>query len=210
MLRNLALWLATVLAFFAFWVWQKGNVSWLFWIIAAWTAIGTIWQLVRARRSSVERDTSGTPKLAEGSGQFDPEFCGRIARIGAICCVVIVTFEFIILLTFKSTKCPEWQFPTENRSASIWIFWVFVTIWTLNVGYHAVTWRRFSRKILDQIDWAQRTYVPGTNPTWFSDPTQFKAMCAVKNNTNMIIVVVHAASVVIVALPMLVIATACI
>ena len=101
MLRNLALWLATVLAFFAFWVLQKGNVSWLFWIIAAWTAIGTIWQLVRARRSSVERDTSGTPKLAEGSRQFDPEFCGWVARIGAICCVVIVTFELVILLTFQ-------------------------------------------------------------------------------------------------------------
>jgi hypothetical protein len=135
--------------------------------------------------------------------QFDPDLCGRIFRIAAVVFAFMVVLEFIFFLTVKSTKCPGWQAPAEKQSGSVWILWAFATIWTLHISYRAVTWRQASRKILDQIEWARQTYVPGTNPTWFTDPTQFKAMCTVKNNINMIMVLVLVGSAIFVALPIL-------
>ena len=115
----------------------------------------------------------------------------------------MVLLEFIFFLTVKSAKCPGWQTPSEKESGSVWGTWVFATFWTLVISYYAMTWRRFSRKILDRIQWGHQTYVPGTNPTWLTDPTQFKAMCAVKNNVNTIMILMLVGSVFFVALPVL-------
>ena len=115
----------------------------------------------------------------------------------------MVVLEFIFFLTVKSAKCPGWQTPSEKESGSVWGTWVFATFWTLVISYHAMTWRRFCRKILDQNEWGHQTYVPGTNPTWLTDPTQYKAMCAVKNNVNTIMILMLVGSVFFVALPVL-------
>jgi hypothetical protein len=95
------------------------------------------------------------------------------SAVAAIGFVAMVLLEFIFFLTVKSTKCPGWQAPTEKGSGSVWVLWVFATTWTLHICYRAVTWRQFSRKILDHIEWGRSTYLPGTNPTWFTNPTQF-------------------------------------
>jgi hypothetical protein len=183
----------------------KGKVGWVIWIMVAWFVFGAVWQVVRARkfRSVVPDTVSGPAPSFELQNQFDPAFCGRIIRIAAICFVAMVVFELVFFLTVKSTKCPGWQAPTEKQGGSVWVLWVFATFWTLNISYHAVTWRRFARKITDHIDWARQTYVPGTNPTWFTDPTQFRAICAVKNDLNGILIVVLIGSAFFVALPVL-------
>ena len=137
----------------------------------------------------------------EEDNQFDPDFRGLVLSITAISLAAILVLELFFLSTFGSAKCPGWQVSESKDGMSLWILWVFGAIWTLNIGYHAVTWRRFSRKILDQLEGARQTYVPGTSPTWFTDPIQFKAMCTVKNNINRLILVVSVGSAFPVALP---------
>ena len=210
MLRGLILWLLAVLVLLAISVFQKGNVGWLFWILIVWFVVGAAWQVIRERwPRSVGSDTHGRSAGLERDGQFDPDLCGRIVRAAAICFASVVILELVVLLALKSTKCPGWQVPTDKGTVSLWVPWGVATFWTLNICYHAVTWQRFSRRILDQLDWARQTYVPGTNPTWLTNPTQFKAMCTVKNNINMLIIAVQVMSVLPVALPILT-ATRCI
>jgi|SRR5215469_4406701 len=139
----------------------------------------------------------------EYPGQFDPEFCGRVTRIAAICFVLIVLLEAILFLTVQPDQCPGWQIPTKNGSMSVWGFWALSAFWTLNIAYNAIRWRRASRKILDQIEWARKVYVPGTNPNMFTNRAQFKAMCTLKNNLNMIIAAVCLGSVLFVCIPLL-------
>ena len=204
MLRKFILWLAAVLVLLVIWVSQKGNVGWLMWIILALWVVGVAWQVVRARKSgSVDAGPRSGPVPLQQGNQFDPEFCGRIVRIAAICFVAMVLLEFIFFLTVTSAKCPGWQTPMEKEGGAVWILLLFATFWTLHISYRAVTWHQASRKILDQIEWGRRTYVPGTNSTWFTDPTQFKAMCTVKNNMNTIIILVLVGSGFFVALPVL-------
>lgn len=205
MLRRFMLWLAAVVVLLAVWVFEKGkNVSWLMWVILAWWVAGAVWQVIRARKArSVDADTRSSPEPLEEGNQFDPDFCGRISRIAAIAFVAIIVLEFIFFLTVKSAKCPGWQAPTEKGIGAVWVMWLFATIWTLVIGYHALTWRQFSRKILDHIEWGRSTYLPRTNPSWLTDPTQFKAMCAVKNNMNTILIFVLVGSGFFVALPAL-------
>jgi hypothetical protein len=197
MVRQFLWWLLSVLVLLGIFILLKGKVAWVIWIMVAWFVLGSVWQVMRARssRSVVSGTLSAPAPPFELKNQFDPDFCGRITRIAAIC--------FVAMVALKSTKCPGWQTPTEKQGGSVWVLWVFATFWTLNISYHAVTWRRFSRKILDHIDWARQTYVPGTTPTWFTDPTQFRAMCAVKNDANAILIVVLIGSAFFVALPVL-------
>jgi hypothetical protein len=205
MLRQLIWWLLAVLVLLAVFTLLKGNVAWIFWVLFAWFALGFGWRVIQARkfRSVASGNSSTHPPPLELENKFDPDFCGRITRIAALCFVAMVVFEFAFFLTVKSTKCPGWQTPGEKEGGSVWVIWAFATFWTLNISYQAVTWRRFSRKILERIDRARQTYVPGTNPTLLTDPAQFRAMCTVKNNTNRILTLVLVGSVFFVALPVL-------
>lgn len=203
MARSFAVWLAAVLVLFAVFVLSKGNVGWLLWAIAGWWVVGTLWRIMQSRRTRPVDAETTSPSPREEGNQFDPEFCGRILRIAAICFVAMVALEFILFSTVNSTKCPGWQGPNEKGSGGAWAILVLAAIWTLNISYHAVTWRHSSREILDQIAWARRTYVPGTNPTWLTDRTQFKAMCTLKNNMNTLIILALVGSAFFVALPVL-------
>jgi hypothetical protein len=204
MLRKFMLWLVGVIVLLAVWIVLKGNVGWLIWAMLAWWVAGAAWQVIRARKShSAVASTRNSLEPLEDGNQFDPDFCGRVLRIAAVCFAAMILLQFIFFFAVKSVKCPGWQAATEKESGSVWGLWVFATLWTLNIGYHALTWRRHSQKIRDQIEWARQTYVPGTNPTWFTDPTQFRAMCTAKNDVNTIMIMVLVGSGLFVALPAL-------
>jgi cellulose synthase/poly-beta-1,6-N-acetylglucosamine synthase-like glycosyltransferase len=202
MLRQFLWWLLSVLVLLAIFILLKGKVEIVIWIMVAWFVFGSVRQVIRARKSQPDTFSAPAPPF-EPQNQFDPEFCGRLTRIAAICFLAMVGLEFVFFLTVKSTKCPGWQAPTEKQGGSVWVLWAFATFWTLNISYHAVTWRRFSRRITDHIDWARQTYVPGTNPSYLTDPTQFRARCAVKNDANGILIIVLIGSALFVALPAL-------
>ena len=204
MLRKFSLWLAGVIVLLAAFTLLRGNVGWLAWVMVAWFVIGIAWQVFQSRRQrSVGVNAVRAPVRIEEGNNFDPDFCRRILQAAAVGLIALLALELIFFSTVQSVKCPGWQAPTEKQSGSVWVIWLFAAIWTLHIGYRAVTWRRLSRKILDGIEQARETYVPGTNPTWVTDPTQFKAMCTVKNNFNAIFVLGLIGSGVFVALPVL-------
>jgi hypothetical protein len=203
-LRKFSLWLAGFIVLLAVFTLLRGNAGWLTWVMAAWFVIGIAWQVLQSRRQrSVGVNAVRTPAGIKAGNNFDPNFCGRILQAAAIGLIVLLVLELIVFSTVQSAKCPGWQAPTEKQSGSVWVVWLFAAIWTLHIGYRAVTWRRSSRRILDRIERAREIYVPGTNPSWVADPTQFKAMCTVKNNINAIFVLVLIGSGVFVALPVL-------
>lgn len=203
MLRQFIAWMVGVLILLAIFTVLKGNVRWLTWVMFAWFVVGAV-RIIRARKSKItDSGTTSAPVPAENGNQFDPEFCGRILRIAAICFVAMVVIEFIFFSTVKSAKCPGWQAPVERQSSGVWAVLAFSTIWAVYISYRAVTWPRLSQKILDQIEWARQTYLPGTNPSPLIDRSQFKAMCTVKNNINMIFVLALIASGLFVAMPAL-------
>jgi hypothetical protein len=153
--------------------------------------------------SALAHPEDGTPAPPEKGNQFDAEFCGRIIRIAAVCFVVALVVEFVFFSLVKSANCPGWQTPTEKEGGMVWAIWLIAAVWTFNIVYHAFRWHKFSRKIIDTIEWGTRIYIPGTNPTWLTDPTQFKAMCAVKNDANSILIAVLIGSAFVAALPVL-------
>jgi hypothetical protein len=205
MFNKFTAWLVAVLLLLAIWTGvPEGKRGLLVGIMLAWFVAATAWQVIRARKyRSVVAGANSAPLPREEGNQFDPEFCGRMLRLAAVCLTAMAIFEFVFFLTVKSTKCPGWQTPTEREGGSVWVILLFAAIWSLHISYRAVTWRRFSQKILDHIDWGRRTYVPGTKPTLFAEPKQFKAMCATKNNLNTIIIFVLLGSGIFVALPVL-------
>jgi hypothetical protein len=73
----------------------------------------------------------------------------------------------------------------------------------------AGTWGRFAKRVLDQIHWGEETFVPGTEPTWYGDWTQFNALCARSLEFNSLFVCVMAAFVVCAAAPLVAMAINC-
>lgn len=91
--------------------------------------------------------------------------------------------------------------------------WPLIAItgfWTLNIFYRAVTWRRSTRKIIDQINWGKATFID-TNPppTWYQNWSQFRAMCAASLDLNALSVAVALGSVLIAAVPVFIIGARC-
>ena len=99
------------------------------------------------------------------AARFDARFCGTIARIAAVACVVLVLVTIILLETIDSsnTRCPGWRIAADDgNSASIWGFVAISGAWALVLCYYAATWRWFARRLTDQIQQVERTSVPST------------------------------------------------
>jgi hypothetical protein len=144
------------------------------------------------------------------NGRFDPEFCGRVCRAAATVCLALIFGTAIFVITAQSSKCPGWWIPgTGAPSTSVLGLLAITGSWGLVVTYYAVTWKRFAQRVIDRIQWSEQTFVSGTRPSWYSDWSQFNAMCAASLDFNILFVVVMIVSVLIVAVPLLMIATNC-
>jgi hypothetical protein len=149
--------------------------------------------------------------FVERHEHFDPRSCGTICRIAAIACVILALCSAILLTTVDPSKCPGWTFPTSaGQEISIWAIFAITSLpLALVVSYHTVTWGRFAKRVLDQIHWGEETFVPGTEPTWYGDWTQFNALCARSLEFNSLFVCVMAAFVVCAAAPLVAMAINC-
>src|SRR5262245_2319597 len=146
---------------------------------------------------------------------LDPHYCGRILRIGAGACIILVlcAVALLTLIDPSNTRCDGWLIAVGNgTSVSIWGLVAIAAGWTLVTCYYAVTWRRFAQRSIETIEWGERTWVAKTTFSlhdFWEDWDQFHALCARSINFNQLIVVVMTASALFTAIPLLVIAAEC-
>jgi hypothetical protein len=154
---------------------------------------------------SAERD------FVEKHEHFDPQSCGTVCRIAAIASVTIALCAAILLITVEPSRCPGWTFRTSaGAELSIWMIFAIASLPVAFVlSYYAVTWRRFAQHLLDQIRWGERTFVPGTEPTWYGDWSQFIAFCARSLDFNSLFVIVMAGFVLFTTIPIVAMAINC-
>jgi hypothetical protein len=152
---------------------------------------------------------------------FDPSFYGTAIRIGAVICALIFVGEIAVFLMIDSsaTRCPG-LIVSGSRSSQpvhLWILVLFAGLWTLNIAYHAVTWRRFASNLETKIDIAERTWVSSEQFNFWQRSwtdlkhvwKEFNAFLARRVNFNSLIVIVLVASVAFVAVPLIALAAAC-
>jgi hypothetical protein len=149
--------------------------------------------------------TSLVAKMSsQESGRFDPDFCGRILRVGAILCVALVLITAALLAVARPSRCPAWAFPADDGSSlPAWPLLLFTGFWALVVTYYAVTWRRFAEHVLDTARWGEGAFLRGTQPTWYGNWTQFHAMCAALAHYNKLCVATMVGSVLFTAVPLI-------
>src|SRR5262249_33981223 len=146
---------------------------------------------------------------------LDPQYCGIVMRIGAVACVILVLCEVALLTLIEPshTRCRGWLIAAENgTSVTIWGFVAIAAAWTLVTCYYAATSRRFAQRLIDTIEWGERTWVTKTTfglRDLSEDWDQFYALCARSINSNHSIVVLMLASAFFTAIPLLVIAVEC-
>jgi hypothetical protein len=74
-------------------------------------------------------------------------------------------------------------------------------------GAHAI-WKRFAQRVVDRIQWGERTFITGTKPTLYGW-TQFNAFCASSINFDWLFVLIMSGSVLLTASPLIEIAIRC-
>jgi hypothetical protein len=146
---------------------------------------------------------------------LDPQYCGMIMRIGAVACVILVLCAVAVLTLIdpSSTRCRGWLIAPENgTSVPIWGFVAIAAGWTLVVCYYAVTWRRFAQRLIETIEWGERTWVTKTTfslQDLWEDWDQLHALCARSINSNHFVLLVMVASAVFAAIPLIIMAAEC-
>jgi hypothetical protein len=127
-------------------------------------------------------DVAAQENPVEKSGRFDPQFCQRVFWVGAIICLALTLCAGILFVTFNPSKCPGWTYPRypgrDETPVPIWPAIAITGLWTLVVSYHAITWKRFARRVLDEMKWGERTFGAETQSNGFFHLTQLRAMSA--------------------------------
>ena len=84
---------------------------------------------------------------------FDPDFCRKIAKWGAVICIMWLAIAVCILALVDPTgsQCPAWTIYDKNGQAtSLWLvvglFTGFPTIW---ICFIVRRWKSFSQTIYD-------------------------------------------------------------
>jgi hypothetical protein len=88
---------------------------------------------------------------------FDPQFCRRIARVAAAACAVLVLCAVVILVAVdpSKTRCPGWLLIAKNgTSFSIWGLVAMQAVAAIWIGFIALNWRWFARRMIDKLRWA--------------------------------------------------------
>jgi hypothetical protein len=147
--------------------------------------------------------TRDTPPRLEN---FDPQFCGMVCRFTAVACLLLTASAAIALLTL-SAKCPGWSaHRSHDGTQHVWGVFIITAPWTFWLGYIALKWPRFAWRVVNQIQWGQRTLMQPQR--WYNSPLLFQAMCT-QQNLNTTFVAVNIASVFFSALPLFVMASEC-
>jgi hypothetical protein len=111
---------------------------------------------------------------------FDPDYCGKVAKIAACVCFCILFFEALILLLVdpSGTQCPGWVITSKGKEgASLWalvgIFTGFPAIW---IGVIALRWKQwFAQHMYEKL--AHRKF-----PATFGSPEKIDFVLLVNSN----------------------------
>jgi hypothetical protein len=152
--------------------------------------------------------TTGDRKFAN----FDPQFCGKVAKIAAAVCAVLVLCAVIVLTTVDpaSTRCPGWlMFPESGRSDSIWILVSIAAPAAAWLCFVAVCWGWCAQRMIGQMNWAEEALASDPKAGLFSDGDRFKALCTLFIDTNLLMPIVCLGWAFFCSIPLLVIAAKC-
>jgi hypothetical protein len=144
--------------------------------------------------------------------RFDPEFCGRVVRIGAVACVAVVLCEalFLAVVDSANTRCPGWVIPgRDGNFMSAWVLVAFVVAWAVWICVIAVRWRWFSQRMIDRIEYYERSLQTGAERGLRGAWVQYNALNARDLHFNWLFVAMMVGSVFIVASPFLILNSMC-
>jgi hypothetical protein len=135
---------------------------------------------------------------------FDPKFCGRVCRIAAIVSLALTLGTAALLTTLQSPQCPGWMIPNgEGASIPVWLFLLMTGLAALVPTYYALTWKRFARRMLDEIRLAEATFISDAKATWHGNWDLANAMSAAQTDYSSLFVGVSVAWVLFTAVPLI-------
>jgi hypothetical protein len=84
---------------------------------------------------------------------YDPDFCLKVTKWGAVTCVGWLTIALLILtLTDPSnSRCPGWTiYTTKGDATSMWVLvGIFTALPTIWICFIVLRWDRFSQRVYD-------------------------------------------------------------
>lgn len=97
---------------------------------------------------------------------FDRRSCGKVIRIGAIACAVVLAGEVVFFALVDSSYCGGWEMPGKNGGGSIWNPVGAVGLWAAWIGYVAIKWDTFARWIIERLERDERMAESDTGTGW--------------------------------------------
>jgi hypothetical protein len=99
---------------------------------------------------------------------FDQRSCGKVIRIGAVACAVVLAGEvvFFALVDPSHSYCGGWKMPGKNGDGSIWGLVGAVSLWAAWIGYVAIKWDTFARWIVERLERDERLAESDTGTGW--------------------------------------------
>ena len=101
---------------------------------------------------------------------YDPDFCLKVAKVGAATCVawLICALLILTLVDPSTSRCPAWTIHSKNGQAtSLWVLvGMFTALPTFWACFIVLRWQRFSQKVYDT---AAGTYQPFMTPKFIYD-----------------------------------------
>jgi hypothetical protein len=91
--------------------------------------------------------------MDEEFANFDRQFCGRVARITAIVCIVFVLTAVVVLTVANPpASCPDWHIRFEQDvTLSIWALVGLQAATAIWVCFVALDWQLFSERIASKL-----------------------------------------------------------
>ena len=84
---------------------------------------------------------------------FDPDFCRRIAKRGAVICMSLLAIAVSLLVLFDpgGSQCPGWtMYDKDGQGTSLWVIvGLFTALPALWICFVALRWKRISQLIYD-------------------------------------------------------------
>ena len=99
---------------------------------------------------------------------FDQRSCGKVIRIGALACAVVLAGEvvFLLLVDPSHSYCGGWEMPGKNGGGSIWGLVAALGLWAAWIGYVAIRWDPFARWIVAHVERDERLAESDTGVGW--------------------------------------------
>jgi hypothetical protein len=114
-------------------------------------------------------------------GNFNPSYCRKVIRSGAVACAIVI-LPAVIGLLIQPAQCTGWLATERNGFATLTSFYIVTSMAALAalwLCFVALRWGWFVQKVINQIQWPQAKAPSENNPI-----VRFSIESTTRNNVD--------------------------